>query len=149
MTDVYSGWFDSWVEPVNNAAMMRPQPLIALTDVEAGSRWFQKILGLRSGHGGGEYEMLMDGDGMVAQLHHWDADDHPHLGDQTNPSRGNGVLLWFRTDDFDDVLQRIEVAEATILDGPLFNTNAQQREVWLLGPEGYRVVVAGPRKGDQ
>lgn len=40
---------------------MQPQPRIALDDVEAGSRWFQAVLGLSSGHGGTKYEMLLDG----------------------------------------------------------------------------------------
>lgn len=126
--------------------VMCPQPLIVLADVEAGSRWFQEVLGLRSGHGGPEYEMLMDGDELVAQLHNWDGHDHPHLGDQSDPSRGNGVLLWFKTDDFEAALERVKKTGAFILDGPLFNPNARQREVWLKGPEGYRVVVAGPRQ---
>lgn len=125
---------------------MRSQPLIALADVEAASRWFQRALGLTSGHGGSEYEMLMDGDTLVAQLHRWDAHEHPHLGDQTDPSRGNGVILWFATDDFGKVLGQVESTGAEILEGPLFNANAQQREVWLRGPEGYTVVVAGPRR---
>ena len=38
---------------------------------------------------------------MVAQLHDWEADEHPHMGSPSEPSRGNGVLLWFATDDFD------------------------------------------------
>ena len=54
---------------------MRPQPLIVLDDVEAGSLWFQQILGLVSGHGGTEYEMLLDGYEMVAHLHQWEADE--------------------------------------------------------------------------
>ncbi len=120
--------------------------MIALADVEAGSRWFQAVLGLSSGHGGSEYEMLMDGSEMVAQLHDWDADEHPHLGDPADPSRGNGVLLWFATDDFDAVVERTRRAGVEILDGPLLNPNAQQPEIWIAGPEGYTVVVAGPRQ---
>jgi hypothetical protein len=123
---------------------MKPQPMIVLHDVEAGSRWFQEVLGLSSAHGGSEYEMLMDGRELVAQLHHWEADEHPHLGDPTDPSRGNGILLWFATDDFDGVLDRVQSNDALIVDGPLVNPNAGQREVWLRGPEGYVVVVAGP-----
>lgn len=125
--------------------MMRPQPMIVVRDVESASRWFQDVLSLRSGHGGDEYEMLMDGDTMVAQLHHWDAHEHPHLGDERDPSRGNGILLWFATDDFESLLARVEAANATVLDGPLYNPNGRQREIWLEGPDGYRVVVAGPR----
>ena len=124
--------------------VIRPQPLIALADVEAGSRWFQEVLGLSSGHGGREYEMLMDGQSMVAQLHDWEADEHPHMGNPTEPSRGNGVLLWFAADDFDAIMDRVNGSDATILEGPFLNANSGLREVWLRGPEGYVVVVSGP-----
>lgn len=125
--------------------MMRPQPMIVVRDVDAASRWFRDVLGLASGHGGDEYEMLMDGDTMVVQLHRWEAHEHPHLGDRSNPSRGNGVLLWFATDDFEALVARVAAAQASVLDGPLYNPNGRQREIWLEGPEGYRVVVASPR----
>lgn len=124
--------------------MIRSQPMLVLADVEAGSRWFQEVVGLRSGHGGKEYEMLMDGDVVVAQLHEWDRHEHPHLGDPENPSRGNGVLMWFGVDDFDGVVQRVQEHEVKILDGPLDNPLAHHREIWLSGPEGYTVVLAGP-----
>lgn len=123
--------------------MLRPQPMVVLHDVEAGSRWFQETLGLASGHGGPEYEMLMDGDELVVQLHQWEADEHPHLGNADDPSRGNGLLLWFTTDDVDLVIDRVR-STAAVLDGPLVNPNSGLREIWLRGPEGYTVVVAGP-----
>jgi len=126
--------------------MMQPQPMIVVHDVASCSQWFQDVLGLRSGHGGDAYEMLMDGDVLVAQLHHWDTHEHPFLGDANDPSRGNGVLLWFATDDFDGLMGRVEKAKAKVLDGPLYNPNGRQDEVWLEGPEGYRVVVACPRE---
>jgi len=124
--------------------MIRPQPLVVLANVEAGSRWFQDVVGLTSGHGGPEYEMLMDGDVLVAQLHDWEADEHEHLGDRSDPSRGNGVLLWFHTDDFDAALRRVTDHGVEVLDGPLRNPNSGLHEVWVRGPEGYVVVVAGP-----
>lgn len=40
---------------------VRPQPLIAVRGVEASSRWYQRLLGCRSGHGGREYEQLVTG----------------------------------------------------------------------------------------
>lgn len=123
--------------------VIRSQPMIVLDDVDAASRWFQEVLGLVSGHGGNEYEMLMDGSELVAQLHQWEADEHPHLGDRGEPSRGNGVLLWFWTDDFDGILHRVEKTETVVLDGPLLNPNSGQREVWIRGPEGFVVVAAG------
>ena len=54
------------------------------------------------------------------------------------------MLLWFKINDLDTLLQRIEAAGAAILDGPLFNPNAQQLEVWLRGPEGIRSSLLGP-----
>lgn len=119
--------------------------MVVLDDVEAGSRWFQDTIGLTSAHGGPDYEMLTDGDELVVQLHQWEADEHPHLGDRADPSRGNGVLLWFATDDFETAMTRVVATGAHVLEGPLLNPNAQQWEVWLRGPEGYTVVVAGPR----
>ena len=126
---------------------MHPQPLIAVQDVEATSAWYQSVLGLRSGHGGSDYEQLMAGDRMVLQLHRWEAHAHPHLGDPERRPYGNGVLLWFQTDGFDDALARIKAARATVLEGPKVNPNANHREVWLRDPNGYTVVVAG-RHGD-
>ncbi len=128
--------------------MMKPQPMVVVRDVAECSKWFQEVLGLSSGHGGEEYEMLMDGGELVMQIHRWEAHEHPHLGDESNPSRGNGVLLWFATDDFDALVTRVEAAQAKVLDGPLYNPNGRQKEIWLEGPEGYRVVVAGPRNFD-
>jgi len=123
------------------------RPLAVVKDVPAASRWFQQVLGLRSAHGGDEYEMLCDGDVLVLQLHRWDAHEHPFLGNEQDPSRGNGLLLWFLVPAFDALVERVQRLGADILDGPLVNPNAQQRELWLRGPEGYAVVAAG-RMGD-
>jgi hypothetical protein len=62
--------------------MIRPQPMVGLDDVEAGSRWFCTVLGVTSGHRGSDDEMLLDGDEILAQLHRWEAHEHPHHGDQ-------------------------------------------------------------------
>ena len=41
--------------------------MLVVSDVEASSRWYQDVLGLASGHGGDEYEMLLfDGDLVAA-----------------------------------------------------------------------------------
>lgn len=125
---------------------MRPQTMVVVSDVAKASTWFQNVLGLTSAHGGDEYEMLMNDGELVLQLHGWDVHDHPYLGDPNDASRGNGILLWFATDDFDATLSRVESASAKVLDGPLFNPNGRQHEIWMEGPDGYRVVVAGPRE---
>ena len=126
---------------------MVPQPLIAVRDVQASSLWYQKVLGLTSAHGGPEYERLMSDGRLVLQLHHWDAHEHPHLGNPALQPYGNGVLLWFQTDDFDAALKLIHTHAAPILEGPLVNPSARHREVWVRDPDSYVIVVAG-RYGD-
>jgi hypothetical protein len=39
---------------------MRPQPLISVGEVEASSRWYQRLLGCQSAHGGAESEHRVD-----------------------------------------------------------------------------------------
>ncbi len=122
---------------------MQPHPLIAVQDVESSSRWYQSVLDLKSGHGGPEYERLTFRDQLVLQLHHWDAHEHPHMGNPESKPPGNGVLLWFQTDEFDVALERAIAEGVSILEGPKVNPNANHREVWLQDPDGYVVVVAG------
>ena len=120
---------------------MRAQPLIAVRDVEASSRWYQELLGCKSGHGGDEYERIVKDDELLLQLHHWDLKEHRYLGDPDLPY-GNGVLLWFRVDDFDAAVARARRLEAQVLEEPHVNPNAQHREIWLRDSDGYVVVLA-------
>ena len=126
----------------------RAQPLIAVSDVEASSRWYCQVLGCSSGHGGREYERIMDGDQFVLQLHDWNADEHPHLGDESDTPWGNGVLLWFRVEDFDGAVARARELGAEILEGPQYNERARHDELWLRDPDGYVVGLAGPSGWD-
>lgn len=122
---------------------MYPQPLIAVADVEKTSQWYQTVLGLESGHGGREYEQLLFEQSIVLQLHQWQAHDHSHIGD---PKRviGNGVLLWFESDQFDELVKKLQTHQVEILEGPKYNPNAHHREIWFKDPNGYTLVVASP-----
>ena len=124
---------------------MKPQPLIAVKDVAASSRWYQKLLGCTSGHGGDDYEQLFDPATaeMILQLHHWGDHDHPNLGDPDAAPHGYGVLLWFHTDNLDGVIERAKGLKVEIIDERRFNPNAGHHECWLRDPDGYVVVVAG------
>ena len=117
--------------------------MIAVRDVGASSRWYQRVLGCESGHGGSEYEQITWNGELVLQLHHWDADEHPHLGDASSKPYGNGVLLWFQADDFDAAVARVRALGAEILEEPHVNPKAGPRECWVKDPDGYVVVLAG------
>jgi predicted enzyme related to lactoylglutathione lyase/catechol 2,3-dioxygenase-like lactoylglutathione lyase family enzyme len=137
---------------VTPATAPQPQTLLAVRDVEASSRWYQQLLGLRSDHGGRDYERLVTPDGtLVLQLHQW-ATVHDH-GRIRDPERevGNGVLVWFgETADFDDVVARVERLEATVVlpvrrNPPEGGGNGpSHREIWIKDPDGYVVVIASP-----
>lgn len=129
---------------------MRPQPLIAVTDVEATSAWYQRLLGCRSAHGGPNYERLMSGDRLVLQLHQWEVEHHhPPVGDVHAKPYGNGVLLWFEVDDFHAAVERArELGAELVMDThrnpPDGDGGPNHWECWLKDPEGYTVVLASP-----
>jgi catechol 2,3-dioxygenase-like lactoylglutathione lyase family enzyme len=128
----------------------RIQPLIAVKDVEASSRWYQRLLGLRSNHGGSAYEQLVLGGELVLQLHSFDVEHHHgRIGDPHDKPYGNGVLLWFEVDDIDAVLQRatemnIEIVIPRHRNPPDGNGGPNHWECWMRDPDGYHVVVASP-----
>ena len=129
---------------------MRPQPLIAVTDVEASSRWYQRLLGCRSDHGGKEYERLVSDGRLILQLHSFDVHhDHGPIGNRDDKPYGNGVLLWFELDDFDAALLRsVELGAQVVLprhrNPPDGKGGPNHWECWLRDPDGYIVVIASP-----
>ncbi len=129
---------------------MRPQPLIAVSDVEASSRWYQRLLGCGSNHGGSAYEQLVMNGQLVLQLHSFDFHHHHGpIGNAGDKPYGNGVLLWFEVDDFDAIVERAVEMSVDILlprhrnplDG---NGGPNHWECWMRDPDGYTIVVASP-----
>ncbi len=126
---------------------MRPQPLICVVDVEASSRWYQALLGARSEHGGPHYERLTVDGRLILQLHHFEVEhDHGAIADPADRPYGNGVLLWFETDDFDGAVARAAALGATVWKPPHRNPadgdgGPDHREIWLRDPDGYGVVL--------
>lgn len=129
---------------------MRPQPMIAVSDVEASSRWYQRLLGCRSAHGGREYERLVSDTALILQLHDFEtAHHHGRIGDPHDRPYGKGVLLWFEIDDFDAAMARASDMKATIVkprhrSPPSGDGGPNHWECWLRDPDGYTVVLASP-----
>jgi predicted enzyme related to lactoylglutathione lyase len=127
-----------------SAPSVAAQPLVVVADVEKSSRFYARILGATSAHGGPEYERLVADGRLILQLHALD-EDHHHgaLADPSRPRGGNGVALWFEMADFDAAVRRVREVGATIVTDVHDNPNARHRELWLRDLDGYLVVLAG------
>jgi catechol 2,3-dioxygenase-like lactoylglutathione lyase family enzyme len=123
------------------------QPLIAVRNVRASSRWYAKLLGADSlpEHSHRDvYERISCSGQLLLQLHAWDEENHPNLVNADAAPPGHGVLLWFQVDDFDSIVERARALGAEIIEEPHINPRPQHREIWLRDPDGYVVVVASP-----
>jgi uncharacterized glyoxalase superfamily protein PhnB len=125
-------------------------PMIQVADVVAASLWYQRTLGLVSGHGGEEFEMLFAGapyeSALLLQLHRWDAHEHGFLGRPDVPV-GNGSSLWFGVADhadFDAAWKRAAESGAEVLAEPSWNPLAHHHEFALRDVDGYVLAVHTP-----
>ena len=137
--------FQNEVSPGSGySSPMHAEPMINVADVEASSRWYQRLLGATSGHGGGDFEMLMHDGALMLMLHNAaSADHHPHP-DADGPF-GKGLVLYFRVGEgLADGVERARGMDANIVQGPSFNELARQEELWVRDPDGYTVVLCGP-----
>jgi hypothetical protein len=55
---------------------------------------------------------------------------------------GNGLLLFFRVDDFDLALQRARALVRRLEEEPRVNPNTETREFSLRDPDGYYVTIS-------
>jgi len=127
--------------------VVEAQPLVAVRDVRASSRWYGELLGadaLPEHSHRDVYDRISRAGRLLLQLHAWDVEDHPNLKDAGAAPVGRGVLLWFQVADFDAALERVRGLGAEIIEGPLVNPAPRHREIWLRDPDGYVVVLASP-----
>jgi predicted enzyme related to lactoylglutathione lyase len=133
------------------ARQAQSQPMLVVRDVEAASRWYQQLLGLRSDHGGPDYERLLSDGVLVLQLNQAEVEHHHGRISEPGAIAGNGVLVWFgEVSDFDGVVERAAELQATIVKSPHRNppdgegNGPGHREIWLKDLDDYTIVVASP-----
>lgn len=125
--------------------MKRTWTIIGVADVACSFRWYQRLFGqaeTRPAHD--DFGQLVDDDGTVLLcLHQWGAHEHPPLASEDSGRPGNGLLLFFRVDDFDDTLRRARTLVDALDEAPHLNSHTGTLEFALRDPDGYYVMVSG------
>src|SRR5260370_341285 len=68
--------------------------------------------------------------------------EHPSLMSPDHGTPGNGLLLFFRVDDFDLALQGARSLVTRLEEEPHVNPNTQTKEFSLRDPDGYYVTIS-------
>ena len=62
---------------------MKCDPILAVQNVTASSKWYQDVLSCKSVHGGNDFDILVDNEGeVVLCLHSWEEHEHPTMYDR-------------------------------------------------------------------
>lgn len=124
--------------------MKRTWTIIGVADVARSFRWYQSLFGQPETAPGHDYwGQICDADGTVLLcLHEWGAHGHPSLMSPDQGKPGNGVLLFFRVDDFDAVLKRARALVPRLAEEPHMNPATGTLEFALLDPDGYYAMIS-------
>jgi catechol 2,3-dioxygenase-like lactoylglutathione lyase family enzyme len=124
--------------------MKRTWTIIGVRDVPGSLRWYQSLFGQPAtppAHP--DFGQVLDSDGTVLLcLHEWGAHEHPSLMSPEAATPGNGLLLFFRVDDFDAALQRARALGARLEEQPHVNPSTRTNEFSLRDPDGYYVTIS-------
>jgi catechol 2,3-dioxygenase-like lactoylglutathione lyase family enzyme len=124
--------------------MRRTWTIIGVSDVPSSFKWYLSLFGQperRPEHS--YFAQLLDSDGTVLLcLHEWGAHEHPTLTSPDNATPGNGLLLFFRVDDFDMTLKRARALVARLEEEPNVNPATGTQEFALRDRDGYYVMIS-------
>jgi catechol 2,3-dioxygenase-like lactoylglutathione lyase family enzyme len=124
--------------------MKRTWTIIGVGDVSRSSQWYQALFGQPETVPAHDYfGQIADSDGTVLLcLHKWGAHEHPSLTSPDHGKPGNGLLLFFRVDDFDQALERARSLASRLEVEPHLNPNTRTKEFSLRDPDGYYVTIS-------
>ena len=124
--------------------MKRTWTIIGVADVPRSFTWYQSLLGLPETAPAHDYfGQIVDGDGTVLLcLHAWGAHEHPSLTSPHDAKPGNGLLLFFRVDNFDVALPSARTLVSRLEEEPHLNPNTGTAEFSLRDPDGYYVTIS-------
>lgn len=121
---------------------MKIDPIIAVSNVQASSKWYQAVFDCSSKHGGNQFDVLVDKQGEVLIcLHKWGEHEHPTM---KNPelASGNGFILYFRTENIEAIRKNLDDMGHPLESELELNPNSHKKEFSLRDPDGYYVTVS-------
>jgi catechol 2,3-dioxygenase-like lactoylglutathione lyase family enzyme len=124
--------------------MKRIWTIIGVRDVRDSFAWYQSLFGQpESPPSHNHFGQIVDSDGTVLLcLHQWGAHEHPSLTSPDVAPPGNGLLLFFRVDDFELALSRARALITRLEEEPHLNPNSGTEEFSLRDPDGYYVTLS-------
>ncbi|CAN5832576.1 hypothetical protein BH23ACT11_BH23ACT11_07150 [soil metagenome] len=124
--------------------MKRTWTIIGVGDVARSFEWYQSLFGqpeIAPAHD--DFGQILDSDGTVLLcLHEWGAHEHASLMSPDHAKPGNGLLLFFRVDDFDMALQRARTLVTRLEEEPHVNPNTGTMEFSIRDLDGYYVTIS-------
>jgi catechol 2,3-dioxygenase-like lactoylglutathione lyase family enzyme len=124
--------------------MKRTWTIIGVRDVPASFKWYQSLFGQPETSPAHDYfGQILDTDGTVLLcLHQWGEHEHPSLTSPDTAAPGNGLLLFFRVDDYDSALKRARALSTQFEEEPHLNPNTETMEFSLRDRDGYYVTIS-------
>lgn len=124
--------------------MKRTWTIIGVADVLHSFKWYLSLLDLPdTAPAHDDFGQVVDLDGTVLLcLHEWGAHEHPPLASPHQAKPGNGLLLFFRVDNFDVALLRSRALVGVLEEEPHVNPSTGTREFSLRDPDGYYVSIS-------
>jgi catechol 2,3-dioxygenase-like lactoylglutathione lyase family enzyme len=124
--------------------MKRLWTIVGVRDVATSFKWYQTLLGQPATQPAHDYfGQIVDSDGTILLcLHHWGAHEHPPLASPDAATPGNGLLLFFRVDDFEMALKRARALVTYLAEERNTNPGTETEEFSLRDPDGYYVTIS-------
>ena len=121
--------------------MLKIDPIIAVKDVNASSKWYQSVLGCERTHGGDSFAVLVDEkEEVLICLHKWGDHEHPTM---KNPdiTAGNGLIIYFKTQNLDEIRRNVEKLNYPLEKDVHLNPNSNKLEFSLRDPDNYYLTI--------
>ena len=121
---------------------MKIDSIIAVKDIEASSKWYESIFECKNVHEGEDFAVLVSKEEeIILCLHKWGEHEHPTM-ENPNLNTGNGLILYFRTENMNEIRQNVERLGHPVEEEVRENPNSKKLEFSLRDLDGYYLTIS-------